>query len=114
MERDAELEVLLELNGDVIVFENGMWARFVAARVPPDVRRPHGVSYSLTLHSVEGMRIFGIDNAHPVRTTRGPSGRGLVALDHIHRGPNTRPYRFVDAGALLRDFWRIVGEHTGE
>jgi hypothetical protein len=114
MERDAELEVLLELNGDVIVFENGMWARFVAARVDPDVRRPHGISYSLTLHSADGKRIFGIDNAHPVRTTRGPSGRRFQALDHIHRGSNTQPYRFVDAGTLLRDFWRIVGEHTGE
>jgi len=114
MERDAELEVLLELNGDVIVFVNGMWARFVAARIAPDDRRPHGISYSLTLHTADGERVFGIDNAHPARTARGPAGRGLVALDHVHRGPNTRPYRFVDAGTLLKDFWRIVGEHTEE
>jgi hypothetical protein len=58
MKLDAELEVLLDLNGDVIVFENGMWVRFVAVRVAPDERRPYGIAYSLTLHSADGKRIL--------------------------------------------------------
>jgi hypothetical protein len=114
MARDEGLENLLELDGEIIVFENGMWAKFVAIRVPADRSRPHGISYSLTLHAPDGERIFGIDNAHPVRTVKGPGGRRDWSRDHLHRGQAARPYKFVDAGELLADFWKEVGKYIGD
>jgi hypothetical protein len=113
MATDRGLENLLDLNGEVIAFDNGTWAKFVAVRVDPDEARPHGISYSLTLHDRHGARIFGIDNAHPVRTTAGPAGKSKLASDHLHRGTTTRPYKFVDAGMLLEDFWREADRHIG-
>lgn len=113
MSTDFGLENLLELNGEIIAFDNGMWAKFVAIRVEPDEARPHGISYSLTLHGRGGERIFGIDNAHPVRVSRSPTSKKDRSSDHIHRGTNTRPYNFVDAGTLLEDFWTEV-ENTQE
>jgi hypothetical protein len=114
MTRDEGLENLLELNGEIVIFENGMWAKFVAIRVPADESRPHGISYSLTLHASGGDRIFGIDNAHPVRAVKRPGGRRDRFRDHLHRGEAVRPYKFVDAGTLLTDFWTEVGKYLGD
>jgi hypothetical protein len=63
---------------------------------------------SLTLHEPGGRRAFGIDNAHPLRSRRGPSGRASMAEDHLHRDDLVRPYVYRDAGSLLEDFWREV------
>jgi hypothetical protein len=82
--------------------------KVVAQRVPPDVDRPHGVSYTLTLHDPTGRRVFGIDNAHVVRLTRGPAGRLSTVRDHLHRGESVRPYAYRAADMLLDDFWREV------
>ena len=114
MTTDRGLEHLLELDGEIIAFDNGMWAKFVAIRVEPGAFRPHGISYSLTLHDRSGNRIFGIDNAHPLRTTAGPAGRGRVASDHVHHGATRRPYNFIDAGTLLEDFWKAAERLIGE
>jgi hypothetical protein len=86
----------------------GASGQIVAQRVPSDVKRLHGVSYSLTLHERGGRRVFGIDNAHPVRSRRGPSGRASTAQDHLHRDNSVRPYAYRDAESLLEDFWREV------
>jgi hypothetical protein len=53
------------------------------------------------------VRLVGFDNAHRVRASRGPGGK-RTQLDHRHRLGTTRPYRYVDAGQLLVDFWRDV------
>ena len=58
MDTDSGLENLLGLHGEIIAFDNGTWAKFVAIRVDPDEARPHGISYSLTLHDRDGRRIF--------------------------------------------------------
>jgi len=110
---DPGLETLLDLDGEIIVFDNGMWAKFTAIRVEPDEARPHGIGYSLTLHDHDGERIFGIDNAHHVRGSRSPAGKRKRSADHLHRGSSTRPYRFVDAGTLLEDFWRETEKYLG-
>ncbi len=107
------LKNLLELNGEIIVFDNGMWAKFVAIRLEPDDARPHGISYSLTLHDKTGERVFGIDNAHPVRATADPAGKRNKSSDHLHRGKATHPYKFVDAEKLIEDFWAGVEKHIG-
>jgi len=74
--------------------------------VPADAARPHGVAYTLTLHDPNGHRVFGIDNAHVVRSTRGPAGRSRSGQDHLHRGDTMRPYHYRDADTLIDDFWR--------
>jgi hypothetical protein len=76
--RDAGLDRLLDLDGFIAEVGGGFWVKFVARRVPPDADRPHGVSYTLTLHDPTGERAFGIDNAHLIRVTRGPAGPFFV------------------------------------
>jgi hypothetical protein len=71
--RDDALERLLDLEAEV---GGGIWITIVAQRVPADIDRPHGVSYSLTLHEPSGRRVFGIDNA--IQCRRG-AGRPAVA-----------------------------------
>jgi hypothetical protein len=79
------------------------WVRFVIRRVEVSPERPHGLSYSLTLHGPDGERLVGFDNAHPVDRQRrvGPQ-------DHRHRLRSIRAYEYSDAATLLADFWRTV------
>ena len=72
--RDPTLDVLLDLDGQVLVVdpEGGHWVRFVVTLVPVSPEKPHGLDYSLTLHGPDGERLVGFDNAHPVaRQKRG-------------------------------------------
>lgn len=65
MVRDEQgLQYLLDLNGETIAVGDGCVARFKAVRTEPTAERPHGISYSLTLHAPDGSRILGFDNAH--------------------------------------------------
>ncbi len=100
--RDRTLDVLLDLDGQVLVVdpEGGHWVRFVVTRVPVSPEKPHGLDYSLTLH---GLDLVGFDNAHPVaRQKRGEP------QDHRHRLRTIRPYEYQDAATLLADFWETV------
>jgi hypothetical protein len=106
--RDESLDRLLDLDGFLAEVGGGYWVKIVARRVPPDARRPQGVSYTLTLHDPGGRCVFGIDNAHVVRLTRGPAGRSAATRDHLHRGESVRGYTYRDADRLLEDFWREV------
>ena len=106
--RDEGLERLLDLDGFVAEVGGGFWVKIVAQRVPTDDSRPHGVSYTLTLHDPSGRRVFGIDNAHSVRLTSGPAGRSSSVRDHLHRRGSVRIYSYRSAGGLLDDFWREV------
>ena len=106
--RDEGLERLLDLDGFLAEIGGGFWVKVVAQRVPPDEHRPSGVSYTLTLHDSAGRRVFGIDNAHVVRLTRGPAGGSSTARDHLHRGESVRVYLYRDAETLMDDFWREV------
>lgn len=103
--RDPTLDVLLDLDGQVLVVdpEGGYWVRFVVTRVSVSPEKPHGIDYSLTLHGPDGERLVGFDNAHPVAKQRrgGPQ-------DHRHRQRTTRPYDYRDAATLLADFWSVV------
>jgi len=106
--RDEGLDRLLDLDGLLAEVGGGFWVKIVARRVPPDANRPHGVSYTLTLHDREGRRVFGLDNAHVVRLTGGPAGRSSGAREHVHRGEMVRRYAYRDADTLMDDFWREV------
>jgi hypothetical protein len=108
--RDTGLDALLTLDGQVLVVdpEGEHWVKFVVKRVPPSAERPHGLSYSLTLHDADGNRIVGFDNAHAVRADRPSRGSKRIEHDHRHVEQRVRPYDYSDAGTLLADFWEAV------
>lgn len=105
---DEGLDRLLDLDGFIAEVGGAFWVKIVALRVPPDTDRPHGISYTLTLHDPSGKRVFGIDNAHAIQVTRGPASRSSTVRDHLHRGESIRPYTYRDAGTLMDDFWQEV------
>lgn len=103
--RDPSLDVLLDLDGQVLVVdpEGRYWVRFSVTRVPVTPQKPHGLDYSLTLHGPDSERLVGFDNAHPV--VRRQRGR---AQDHRHRLRTITAYEYRDAATLLADFWSVV------
>ncbi len=105
MSRDPSLDVLLDLDGQVLVVDpdGGYWVRFVVTRVAAPAEKPHGLDYSLTLHGPDGERLAGFDNAHPV----GAQARG-GPQDHRHRLRTIKTYEYRDAATLLGDFWKAV------
>ena len=64
---DHGLEFLLAFNGRIHHLERGYWLKFEVARGEATAERPHGLSYSFTLHAPNGTRLVGFDNAHDVR-----------------------------------------------
>lgn len=108
--RDPALDALLDLDGEAFVIDPSgeYWVYFRVRRALRAPDKPHGLEYSMTLHGPDGKRLVGFDNAHPVRRTAGPAGRGTAQHDHRHRHATTRPYRYKDAATLLADFWREV------
>jgi hypothetical protein len=108
VQRDKGLDTLLDLDGEVLVIDQNHWVKFSVRRVEVTPERPHGLSYSLTLHDENNERLVGFDNAHPVRGAASPAGRRRRTYDHRHRYRTIRPYDYKDAAALLADFWAVV------
>ena len=110
LEHDSGLDDLLALDGVVLVVDPSgkYWVYFIVTRVTSSDERPHGISYSLTLHTADGERIVGFDNAHSVDIGNGPSRRKSSTHDHRHRYGTTSPYKYQCALDLLRDFWNEV------
>ena len=48
------LETLLDLDGQILVQEDGSWIKIEARLVKETDNRPHGIKYSLTLHGRKG------------------------------------------------------------
>ena len=107
---DPGLDALLALDGEVFFMdrEGAYYVRFVVKAVQSSPERPHGLSYSLTLHGRGGERLVGFDNAHAVRERHGPIGRRRQARNHRHRLGTVRRYDYKDAATLLADFWSQV------
>ncbi len=108
-----DIQVLLDLDGVIIQQAGGFWVKFSARQLPnPTEEMPQGIKYSLTLHSSDGTRVMGFDNAHAVKLTNTGKykHRGRKTFDHRHRDvwDIGIPYTFVDAHQLLADFWREV------
>jgi hypothetical protein len=108
--RDSSLDTLLELDGQTFFVdaEDRYWVKFDVKRCDVSPERPHGLRYSLTLHSRSGDRLVGLDNAHAVSSTEGPSRRSKKQYDHKHRLKTIRPYDYRSAATLLGDFWAEV------
>ncbi|MFI5013418.1 MAG: DUF6516 family protein [Hyphomicrobiales bacterium] len=81
---DAGLDDLLALDDVMLVVDpiGKHWVKFVVKQVAPSPERPHGISYSLTLHAANGDRLVGYDNAHAVGTGSGPSRQTSRPHDH--------------------------------
>ena len=106
---DYGLEFLLAFNGRIHHLEKGYWLKFDITRVEATLERPHGLSYSFTLHAPDGTRLVGFDNAHDVRA-RGHHSRRRKIPDHWHRteADPGRPYVLKDAETLIDDFFNEV------
>ena len=110
-DRDPGLDTLFDLHGQTLFVDDaGHRVKFIVMRTEVTPERPHGLSYSLTLHAPDGARLVGFDNAHPVRDRRGPGARRREEHDHRHRLRTIRPYEYTDAGTLMADFWAEVDE----
>lgn len=112
-DKDKGLETLLDLNGVVINQEKGYWVKFEVSKTDVTKERPHGLSYSLTLHEKYGKRVMGYDNAHAVKLPKKYKYSGcIIEYDHHHRHSLDRgvPYEFKDSYQLLQDFFEKVDE----
>ena len=111
-ERSADhgLEFLLVFNGRIHHLEKGYWLKFDITRGETTPERPHGLSYSFTLHAPDGTRLIGFDNAHNVPSRGARFKRLGDAIDHWHRTDKDlgRPYVFKDAETLIEDFFDEV------
>lgn len=111
-ENDAwDLAALLDMDGMRGEIGGGYWYKIEARAVARSPEMPHGVRYSLTLHAVDGPRVFGIDNAHAPDVTggrRGPGRLRKVEYDHRHLGERVSYYEYVSAADLLADFFAAV------
>ncbi len=104
------LEFLLAFDGRVHHLEGGYWLKFEFGRMTPTPERPHGLSYSFTLHDPDRNRLIGFDNAHRVAPLASGYSRPQVENDHWHRTGDDpgRPYEFTTADQLLADFFAEV------
>jgi len=100
---DRDLDPLLDLDDTRIDVGGGYWVALRAKRVPRSEGKPHGIDYSLCLIGPDEARVVCYDNAHLVR-----SGRRQGAKDHRHFRGSVWPYRYVDPGTLLSNFWTDV------
>jgi hypothetical protein len=107
---DHTLEFLLAFHGRQHTYPRGYWTKFEIQRCPITKERPHGLSYSFTLHAPDGTRLIGFDNAHTVRPLGSRYKKRSVTTDHWHRTAKDpgRPYQFVDAEKLIDDFFDEV------
>ena len=90
--KDASLETLLDLDGEIFPMDNGYWTKFESSRVKPTKQIPHGIRYSLTLHDRNNTRILGFDNAHGHKPKRKKYGARKVTWDHEHKMEKIRNY----------------------
>ena len=118
MKEDNSLEGLLNLDQETFVIDEGLglWVKFEARKVEVSKEVPHGVRYNLTLHDRTNKRIMGFDNAHVIEYGGKKNVPPKKVFDHWHRDGTDegRPYKYVDAGKLLTDFWNEVDKKIKE
>lgn len=110
MSDDAELEMLLSLDGASYEAAEGYVVEFKVERTEVTRERPHGISYALVFRPKDGQPHVRFDNAHAVERPGGKYVKAPRAYDHWHRSEADpgRPYAFTTATKLLEDFWAEV------
>ena len=89
------LEFLLDFDGRVHWYAGGYWVKFEIGRVDKTKERPHGLSYSFTLHGPDNKRLVGFDNAHSVAPLGGRFNQRSATTDHWHCGESDRKPRSI-------------------
>ena len=104
------LEYLLAFDGQIHIYQGGYWLKFEISKGERTEERPHGLSYSFTLHGPDNERLVGFDNAHSVPPLGSRFKKRSRATDHWHRTATDegRPYDFKDAETLIVDFFDEV------
>jgi hypothetical protein len=102
------LDILLELDGEKFLMDNGYWSKFEVKLVVPNNKIPHGIRYSLTLHDKNNKRLLGYDNAHGIKPGNKKFGAKKTEWDHKHEKDKVKSYEFESASQLLEDFWNDV------
>lgn len=111
MKKNYELQALLDLNGEIFIFENGFWVKFQAYEVDISKSIPHGIKYSISLHDRSNRRVLGFDNAHGIKLKKKQKYTAKkVTWDHKHKIDRTYSYEFESAGQLIEDFWEEAKE----
>ena len=111
------LKNLLNLHGYTGEVGSGYWVSMKAFFVPSHKGQPHGLNYTLTLHTPGDSRLVGYDNAHEPKLYSGPASRSrrrLLCWDHRHWRGMTYAYDFVSAERLVADFWDDVDKMLKE
>src|SRR6266571_6890906 len=105
--QEHTLEFLLAFDGYRHHYPEEYYTKFEIKRTQVTRERPHGLSYSFTLHGPDGTRLAGFDNAHAVAPAGSRFKKRPAAADHWHRTENDpgRPYEFVSAEKLIDDFF---------
>ena len=80
MSEDAELEVLLSLDGASWEAAEGYMVEFRVHRTQKTEQRPHGINYALVFRLAGGEPFVRFDNAHAAKR---PGGR-FVRLTKTH------------------------------
>ncbi|HGW6092175.1 TPA: hypothetical protein ACNIQI_000595 [Serratia marcescens] len=112
MDEHNGLDYILSLHGTRVNREDGYWWKIEAWTVTQTAFIPHGIRYNLTLHDNHNTRVFGIDNAHAIKTPRKGKFSGRVVYDHQHDTPTDKgsPYEFHFAYQLVEDFFTRIDE----
>jgi hypothetical protein len=88
--RDPTLDVLLDLDGQVLVVDpdGGHWVRFVVTLVPVSPEKPHGIDYPCMARRASGWS----GSTMPIRLPgRGAASRWTIATGYGRSGlMNTR------------------------
>ena len=116
MSDDAELELLLSLDGASYEAAEGYVVEFKVQRTNPTATRPHGIIYALVFRPKGSKPYVRFDNAHGVESLGGKYVKAPVAYDHWRQTEEDagRPYGFTTAAQLLNDFWREVKRTMNE
>lgn len=105
-QEDYALETLLDLDGFLAEIGQGYWVKFEVKKIKsPNICKPYGIKYSLTLHNLDGTRLIGYDNSHQI-----PGTNFSKPHDHKHKSIGIVQCNYQSAAQLLADFWRDVDE----
>jgi len=106
------LELLLDFDGWEYVREDGYSVRFSIQTCDVTPARPLGIRYSFTLHDKYGLRVFGMDNAHAVKSSRKRIAGKRYAYDHVHRTAKDKgsPFLLENAEELLTRFYDEIAK----